>query len=38
MDFIVVLYSIETLGQEGDWVPLVVFLGVLKQNRSCGKV
>jgi hypothetical protein len=38
MDFIVALYGVETFGQEGDWVPLVIFLGVLRQNCSCSEV
>jgi hypothetical protein len=29
MDFIVVFHSIETFGQEGDWMPFVVFHGRL---------
>jgi hypothetical protein len=38
MDFIVAFHSTETLGQEGDWVPFIIFPGVLRYHSSGSEV
>ena len=37
MDLIITLDRRQGFGQEGDWVPLVIVLGLLGENGSCSK-